>query len=122
MRMQAVLFLAFILLLGGCASRGMSGPQVEMAIRVNSNLIPPASNLTFYLVPSSGIEHSLGTVVGSGRHHLTYRGLQPSGTYQLVARADNRQMGSNLFQLDANVKAIDWDLQRNYVELTIQER
>jgi hypothetical protein len=31
-------------------------------------------------------------------------------------------MYSDLIQLDANVKAISWDLQRNYLELSIQER
>lgn len=118
----AALLLTVLLVLGGCASRGPTGPQVILPVRVNSNLIPPASNLTIYLVPQSGIEHNLGTVLGSGRHSLTYRGLPPSGTYRLVARADSRQMYSDLVQLDANVKAIDWDLQRNYVQLTIQER
>ena len=116
--------LALMLVLSACASGGggASGPQVTLPITINSNLIPPASNLTIYLAPQSGIEHNLGTILGSGRHSLTYRGLPPSGTYRLFARADNRQMYSNLVQLDANVKAISWDLQRNYVELSIQER
>lgn len=123
-RLRAMTLLTFLLLSGGCASTGGagSGPQVTLPITINANLIPPASNLTIYLVPSSGIEHNLGTILGSGRHSLTYRGLPPSGTYRLVARADNRQMSSNLIQLDANVKAIDWDLQRNYVQLAIQEQ
>ena len=121
--LKSVLILTFILFLGGCATTpGVSGPQIQMPIRVNANLIPPASNLTIYLVPMSGIEHNLGTILGSGRHDLTYRGLPPSGTYRLVARADSRQMYSDLVQLDANVKAIEWDLQRNYIQLTIQER
>jgi hypothetical protein len=111
-----------MIVLGGCATGGVSGPQVQLPVQINSNLIPPASNLTIYLVPSSGIEHQLGTILGSGRHSLIYRGLPPSGTYRLVARADTRQMSSNLVQLDANVKAISWDLQRNYLELTIAER
>jgi hypothetical protein len=113
---------ALLVVIGGCATRGLSGPQVELPVQINSNLIPPASNLTIFLVPSSGIEYQLGTILGSGRHSLIYRGLPPSGTYRLVARADTRQMYSDLIQLDANVKAISWDLQRNYLELSIQER
>jgi hypothetical protein len=113
---------ALLVVIAGCATRGVSGPQVELPVQINSNLIPPASNLTIYLVPASGIEHRLGTIVGSGQHSLVYRGLPFSGTYRLVARADTRSMASDLIQLDGNVKAISWDLQRNYIDLVIQER
>jgi len=116
--------LALVLALGACAtSGGRSGsPQVTLPITVNSNLTPPANNLTIYLVPQSGTERNLGTIIGSGFHQLTFRGLPPSGTYRLLGRTDTRQMYSDLVQLDANVKAINWDLQRNYIQLTIQER
>ena len=110
----------FALLLGGCASVGTSGPQIELPITINNNLIPPAS-VTVFLVPSSGIEHNLGTIIGSGRHTVYFRGLPPSGDYQLAIRADTRTMTSNIIVLDRNVKAIAWDLQRNYLELALHE-
>ncbi|MGQ0815345.1 MAG: hypothetical protein ACT4O1_12955 [Gemmatimonadota bacterium] len=110
------------LLLGSCASAGTSGPQVQLPIRINNNLIPPSS-LTIFLVPASGIEHNLGDVIGSGQHQLMFRGLPPSGEYQLVARrSDGRAMASRVIVLDQNVTAIHWDLQQNFLELTIAER
>ena len=118
MKLRMILF---AVLLSGCASvSGTSGPQIELPININNNLIPPSS-LSVYLVPRSGIEHNLGTIIGSGRHTVYYRGLPPSGDYQLAVRADTRAMMSNVIVLDKNVKAIDWDLQRNYLQLSIQE-
>lgn len=110
----------FVLVLSGCASAGTFGPQIELPIYINNNLIPPSS-VTVYLIPASGIEHNLGTIIGSGRHTVYYRGLPPSGDYQLAVRADTRVMTSNIILLDRNVSAIDWDLQRNYLQLSIHE-
>lgn len=77
--------------------------------------------MEIYLVPRAGIEHNLGTLVGSGRHTLRYRGLPLSGEYQLVARgSSNRALGSPILVLD-NVTGINWDLQRNYIDLTIAD-
>ena len=102
--------------LTACATNPASGPQIDLSIRVNNNLIPPTS-LTIYLVPRAGIERNLGSIVGSGRHTLNYRGLRLSGEYQLVARTSrDTSMGSPIMVLD-NVTGIDWDLQRNYVTL-----
>jgi len=111
----------FALLLGGCASAGTSGPQIEVPITINNNLIPPGS-VTVYLVPSSGIEHNLGTIIGSGRHTVYFRGLPPSGNYQLAVRSDVNAVTSNIIVLDRNVKAIAWDLQRNFLQLTLHEQ
>jgi hypothetical protein len=120
MKLRIATFLTLIVLAGCASGGGHAGPQVSMPISIDNNLIPPAS-LTIYLVPQSGIERNLGTVVGSGHHVLHYRGLPLSGTYQLYARADNRAMASNPIVLDENVTAIDWDLRRNYINLTVRE-
>lgn len=119
--MKRFIPLFFVLLLvAGCAGKGVSGPQIQLPVRVNNNLIPPAT-VTVYLVPQSGIEHNLGTLVGSGQHTLIYRGLPLSGTYMLVARADTRGMQSNPIVLDHNVSSINWDLRRNYLQITVAD-
>jgi hypothetical protein len=101
---------------GGGQTTG-TGTQRQLDIRINNNLIPPRT-LTIYLVPRSGIEQNLGDLIGSGVRTLSYRGLALQGEYQLVARVvgAERAVFSNIIVMD-KVRLIDWDLQRNFVEI-----
>ena len=101
-----------------CATAQNSGTQRQLEVRILNNLIPPHT-MTVYLVPRSGIEYNLGDVIGSGTHVLRYRGLGLQGEYQLLARitGSNRAVASNILVMD-RVRSIEWDLQRNYVEVT----
>lgn len=92
----------------------------QLDFRIHNNMIPP-STITVYLVPRAGVERELGTIFGSGEQTLQYRGLPLQGEYQLVARADTRELASPIVIL-THVLAMDWDLQRNYVQVTkVQE-
>ena len=108
-----------------CASSGgqpaAGGTQGQLDIRINNNLIPPRT-LTIYLVPRSGIEQNLGDILGSGMKTVSYRGLALKGEYQLVARVVGAEVAvfSNIVVLD-KVRLIDWDLQRNFVEIRAVE-
>lgn len=115
-----LLVLVISLISGACATRGEPGSQSDVTVLINNNLIPPAS-LTIYLVPRAGIERNLGNLVGSGRHTLHYRGFPLGGEYQLIARTTgDRAFGSPVMVLD-NVSRIDWDLQRNFVDITYRD-
>lgn len=115
-----LLVLVISLVAGACASRGEPGAQADVTIHINNNLIPPAS-LTIYLMPRAGIERNLGNLIGSGRHTLRYQGFPLGGEYQLIARTTgDRAFGSPVMVLD-NVIRIDWDLQRNFVDITYRE-
>ena len=109
-----------LLAAAACASGGgaqTGGTQGQLDIRINNNLIPPRT-LTIYLVPRSGMEKNLGDLIGSGIRTVSYRGLALQGEYQLVARVvgAERAVFSNIVVLD-KVRLIDWDLQRNFVEI-----
>ena len=113
---------AFVLVAtAACASGGAQpatgGTQGQLDIRINNNLIPPRT-LTIYLVPRSGIEQNLGDIFGSGMKSVSYRGLALKGEYQLVARVVGAEVAvfSNIVVLD-KVRLIDWDLQRNFVDI-----
>jgi hypothetical protein len=110
---------AFALLaLSACATAQNSATQRQLDVRILNNLIPPHT-MTVYLVPRSGIEYNLGDVFGSGTHMLRYQGLGLQGEYQLVARisGSNQAVASSIIVLD-RVRSIEWDLQRNYIQVT----
>lgn len=118
----------FLIAIGaaGCASAPAdngtqdSPVQGQLDFHIRNNLIPPAT-ITIYLVPRSGVERELGTIFGSGEQTLRYRGLPLQGEYQLEARADTRSLTSPILVL-TKVLGVDWDLQRNYVQVTkVQE-
>lgn len=95
----------------------VQGQQTQLEIRIDNNLIPPAS-LEIYLVPRNGIERSIGNLIGSGMRRLQYRGLPLQGEYRLVGRApDDRTITSSIIVLD-RVTSIEWDLMRNLIEVT----
>lgn len=108
-----------LLAVAACATAGAEGDgaQAQLEIRIDNNLIPPAS-LDVYLVPRSGIERNLGNVIGSGVQRLYYRGLPLKGEYRIVARTPgNATLASPILVLDG-VTGIQWDLQRNFIEIT----
>jgi hypothetical protein len=115
--MAAFVLIASAACASGGSQPGTGGTQGQLDIRINNNLIPPRT-LTIYLVPRSGIEQNLGDILGSGMKSVSYRGLALKGEYQLVARVvgAERAIFSNIVVLD-KVRLIDWDLQRNFVEI-----
>lgn len=120
-RYYAVLLMP-LLLLAACASgnRGESVPQGtavqgDLNINIRNNLIPPGA-VYVYLVPNGGIERDLGTVM-SGNRTVQYRGMPLKGTYQLVARTGSRTIASPILVL-TNVREIEWDLERNFLQIT----
>lgn len=117
-------FVFFITMLAAaaCASsnRGESLPQGstvkgDLNINIRNNLIPPGA-VYVYLVPNGGIERDLGTVM-SGNRTVQYRGMPLKGTYQLVARTGSRTIASPILVL-TNVQEIEWDLERNFLQIT----
>lgn len=91
--------------------------QTQLEVRIDNNLIPPVS-LEIFLVPRSGIERSLGNLIGSGMRRLHYRGIPLQGEYRVIGRTpDNRTISSSIIVLD-RVTSIEWDLMRNLIEVT----
>ena len=91
--------------------------QAQLEVHIDNNLIPPAS-LEIFLVPRSGIERSLGNLIGSGMRRLRYHGMPLQGEYRVVGRTpDNRTISSSIIVLD-HVTSIEWDLMRNLIEVT----
>ena len=104
-----------------CASTGeQNNAQRAVNVTVVNNVIPP-SPLEIYLVPRAGIERSLGRVTG-GTQTLQYRGLALSGEYQLVARTLSSQTYYSPIIVLENVRAIRWDLMRNFLDISTEEQ
>lgn len=124
MRARIVSCLFVLVALTACAhgteqaeSQGQGQGQSQLEIRIDNNLIPPVS-LEIFLVPRSGIERSLGNLIGSGIRRLQYRGLPLQGEYRLVGRAPgDRTIASSIIVLD-RVTSVEWDLMRNLIEVT----
>lgn len=122
-RRYTVLLLTLMLGTAACSHTGKGGEdtspapsaQGDLEIMVHNNLIPPGP-VYVYLVPSAGIERDLGTVYG-GNQVVRYRGLALKGSYQLVARTGSRTIASPVLVL-TKVAGLDWDLERNRIQVT----
>lgn len=117
--MRRLMQLAAVLLVSACATAAPDpdAPRSELDVRVNNNLVPPAT-VTILLAPVGGIERQLGQAFSSRTTGFRYTGLPPKGQYRLIARAtDNRAMGSDIIVLDG-VLAIEWQLNSNRVTIT----
>ena len=119
--MNKLIFAVALLFVSACASgqnqdgsEGAGGETLD--IRVNNNLVPPVL-LTISLVPTSGVERTLGEAFSSRVSSFRYSGLAPRGQFRLYGRStNNRQMASEILVLDG-VRAIEWNLQSNRVTI-----
>jgi hypothetical protein len=103
-------------LLSACAS-SPEGRRTAVVIDVVNDMIP-GSTITVYLVPQTGIERMLGTVIPSGRQQLRYQGLPPVGEHRLMARTTSgARIVSNTLVMDG-VTGLEWNLASNLVRIT----
>jgi len=113
---KLVFTLMAALLTNACASNQNAPSSTEtLDIRVTNNLVPPAV-VSVSLAPLGGLERNLGEAWSNRATVFRYPGIAPRGQYQLVARADTRQMTSAPIVLDG-VLAIEWQLQTNRVTI-----
>lgn len=111
--------LAFVLVLaaGACAgTRGQpngTGNEADMVTVQVENTSVPASDITVYMVSSSGGRSLLGSVPPNRTQTLRYRGSTVGGQYRLLARpTGGREIASNPFILNEGA-TIRWNLQSN---------
>lgn len=119
MRVRALagwLILAACALFSACAS-SPEGRRTAVLIDIVNDLIP-GSTITVYLVPETGIERMLGTVIPSSRQQLRYQGLPPVGEHRLMARTTGgARIMSNTLVMDG-VTGLEWNVASNLVRVT----
>jgi hypothetical protein len=119
MRVRALagcLTLTACALFSACASSA-EGRRTAVVIDVVNDMIP-GSTITVYLVPQTGIERMLGTVIPGSRQELRYQGLPPVGEHRLMARTTGgARIVSNTIIMDG-VSGLEWSLASNLVRVT----
>lgn len=111
--------LAFVLVLAGGACAGTrgqangTGNEADVVtVQVENTGLPP-SDITVYMVSSSGGRTLLGNVPPNRTETLRYRGSTLGGQYRLLARpTGGRDVASNPFILNEG-STIRWNLQSN---------
>jgi hypothetical protein len=114
-----LLAFAMILVAGACASAsgggqagaaGESQPGVSIMIENTGTL---SSDLTVYVVGSSGTRQLLGSVAPNRNATLQYRGPMVGGQYRLLGRPNGgRDILSNPFNF-GGATTIRWNIQSN---------
>lgn len=107
---------ALILIAGACASTAGGGKAREGQRGVSivvENTGTLSSDLTVYVISTSGTRQMLGSVAPSRNATLQYRGPVLGGQYRLLARPNGgRDIVSNPFSF-GGATTIRWNIQSN---------
>lgn len=111
-RLAPLVALFLVLFPTACATAGAGEGDGGVAIRVDNNLIPPASLTVSIVSVDTGFERLLGTITPGSQKSFRFEPVGASGRYRLVGETvSGTEIPSTPFVLTDSEAIVNWDLQ-----------